>query len=75
MPACQQWDLFNAFYQKGVSSTQYKMWIIPNDPLHAFSYWDDPILDTAPMSAGWLVEHRVMGYFQYFLQQQGHSHF
>lgn len=75
MPASQQWDLFNAFYQKGVSSTLYKMWIIPNDPLHAFSYWDDPILDTAPMSAGWLVEHRVMGYFQYFLQQQGHSHF
>ena len=74
MAASQQYYLFNAFYQNGVSTNLSRMWTIPANFDHAFGYWNDPIKDTSPLQAGWLVKDRVIGYFNYFLKSHN-THF
>lgn len=66
--------MLNALYYASYPTNKYRMWEIPNSEKHAFGYWTDAIYDTSPLSSNWLVRDRVIGYFQYFLQQ-GHTTF
>lgn len=67
MPPSQMYWLWNALTNAGLDLTNIRFWTIPGNDGHAFGYWNDPILDTQPLQAGWLVKDRVIGFFKQYL--------
>jgi hypothetical protein len=67
MPPSQMYWLWNALTNAGLDMTNIRFWTIPRNDGHAFGYWGDPIGDTEPRQAGWLVKDRVIGFFKQYL--------
>jgi acetyl esterase/lipase len=70
-PRLQQYYMWNALYHAGANPSLYRMWTIPDSPMHAFGYWNDPIKDMLPITvqnANFTVRERVIGFFKQYLQ-------
>ncbi len=61
-------DISCALQAVNTGGTFWRAWTIPGSDKHSFAYWNDPIKDTFPPSAGYLVKDRVIGYLKQYLK-------